>query len=337
MSNLETSPAEIDCHSDEDPQASTADGAITVEVLTARDVPLGGPRAMTVHRTLPQRSRSLVGAWCFADHYGPDDVSVTGGMDVPPHPHTGLQTVSWLFTGEIEHRDTMGNHAMVRPGEINLMTAGHGIAHTEVSTPETTVLHGVQLWVALPAESMDTARDFAHYAPETLRRDGVDVKVFLGDLFGSVSPVHTFTPLLGAELVFEPGASLDIAVKTEFEHGILVDTGTFAINEAGDTTLERTEMGYVGLGASRISLTNRSEKPGRVILLGGEPLGEDIIMWWNFIGRTHDDIVGYRDEWMAHSERFGQVHGYDGDIQHLPAPALPHSHLKPRQNTPGRA
>ena len=141
MSNLEISPSEVDCR----PGATASDDGLLVEVLTSRDVPLGGPRAMTVHRTLPQRRRSLIGAWCFADHYGPDDVSATGGMDVPPHPHTGLQTVSWLFTGEIEHRDTMGNHAMVRPGELNLMTAGHGIAHTEVSTADTTVLHGVQL------------------------------------------------------------------------------------------------------------------------------------------------------------------------------------------------
>ncbi|WP_255254039.1 pirin family protein, partial [Streptomyces albidoflavus] len=122
-----------------------------VEVLTPREVPLGGPRAMTVRRTLPQRARTLIGAWCFADHYGPDDVARTGGMDVPPHPHTGLQTVSWLFTGEIEHRDSLGVHAMVRPGELNLMTGGHGISHSEVSTPGTRILHGVQLWVALPA------------------------------------------------------------------------------------------------------------------------------------------------------------------------------------------
>lgn len=127
-------------------------GGTKVEVLTARDVPLGGPRAMTVRRTLPQRARTLIGAWCFADHYGPDLVADSGGMDVAPHPHTGLQTVSWLFTGEIEHRDSLGTHAFVRPGEINLMTGGHGISHSEVSTPDTTVLHDVQLWLALPDE-----------------------------------------------------------------------------------------------------------------------------------------------------------------------------------------
>src|SRR6187402_3584452 len=142
MSNLEKDPEELVCVVD-----PTTSG---VEVLEPREVPLGGPRALLVRRTLPQRERSLVGAWCFADHYGPDDVGDSGGMVVPPHPHTGLQTVSWLFAGEIEHRDSAGHHALVRPGELNLMTGGRGISHSEVSPASTTTLHGAQLWVALP-------------------------------------------------------------------------------------------------------------------------------------------------------------------------------------------
>ena len=133
--------------------------------MTPREVPLGGLRAMTVRRTLPQRQRSLIGAWCFVDHYGPDPVDDTGGMNVAPHPHTGLQTVSWLFEGEIEHRDSAGNHAMVRPGEVNLMTAGRGISHSEISTPGTRTLHGAQLWVALPDADRHVEPDFAHHAP----------------------------------------------------------------------------------------------------------------------------------------------------------------------------
>ncbi|MFW0784024.1 pirin family protein [Gordonia sp. CPCC 206044] len=337
MSNLEVDPAEIDCHSSTHRADDRSGRAISIEVLTARDVPLGGPRAMTVHRTLPQRQRSLIGAWCFADHYGPDDVSVSGGMDVPPHPHTGLQTASWLFTGEIEHRDTMGNHAMVRPGELNLMTAGHGIAHTEVSTPETTILHGVQLWIALPASAVDTPRDFAHHVPEPLDRDGVTVRVFLGELLGDRSPVHTFTPLLGAELTFAPGAEIDLHVDEGFEHGVLVDQGAIRIVDSAADPLTRTELGYVGVGASRLRLRNESAEAGRVVLLGGTPLDEEIIMWWNFLGRSHDDIVAFRRQWTEHSERFGQVEGYQGDVQHLPAPALPTTHLRPRHNIPGRA
>ncbi|GAA1479908.1 pirin family protein [Gordonia sinesedis] len=341
MSNMETQPAEIESVPEpEVPATESAPGGdetVTVELLTARDVPLGGPRAMTVHRTLPQRQRSLIGAWCFADHYGPDDVSATGGMDVPPHPHTGLQTVSWLFTGEIEHRDTMGNHAMVRPGELNLMTAGHGIAHTEVSTPDTTTLHGVQLWVALPAESADAPRGFDHYVPPVRVVGDVELRVFLGELMGERSPVTTFTELLGAQVDLPPGSSISLDVDPRYEHGALVDTGRVRIANSTAAPLERAQLGYVGLGAHRIVLANDGDDPARVVLLGGVPLDEDIIMWWNFIGRSHAEIVEFRDEWMAHSERFGQVHGYEGEVQHLPAPALPNSPLRARENVPGRA
>lgn len=192
MNDTETEPAGARCAAS--PGEGHSDGTPQVEVLSARDVPLGGPRAMTVRRTLPQRSRTLIGAWCFADHYGPDDVAETGGMDVAPHPHTGLQTVSWLFSGEIEHRDSLGSHAFVRPGELNLMTGGHGISHTEVSTPGTTILHGAQLWVALPEEHRHAERDFQHYVPEPVRLDGGEARVFLGALAGNASPVRTFTP-----------------------------------------------------------------------------------------------------------------------------------------------
>ncbi|MGC4933561.1 pirin family protein [Gordonia sp. DT30] len=336
MSNLEVRPAEVECRTVAEDSAAP-DGALAVQVLTSRDVPLGGPRAMTVHRTLPQRDRSLIGAWCFVDHYGPDDVSVTGGMDVPPHPHTGLQTASWLFTGEIEHRDTMGTHALVRPGELNLMTAGHGIAHTEVSTPDTTVLHGVQLWIALPADAVDAPRDFAHHVAPVVSAGEASVRVFLGELLGATSPVHTFTPLLGAELHLPAGAEVTLDVRPDFEHGFLVDTGRLEIADSTARILERTELGYVGLGAQTITLRNRGDEGARILVLGGAPLDEDIVMWWNFIGRTHEDIVAFREQWMAHSERFGQVQGYLGDTQHLPAPTLPGTRLRARENIPGHA
>ncbi len=237
-----------------------------VEVVTSREVPLGGLRAMTVRRTLPQRQRSLIGAWCFVDHYGPDDVAATGGMDVAPHPHTGLQTVSWLFTGEIEHRDTLGMHALVRPGELNLMTAGHGIAHSEVSTPATATLHGVQLWLALPDSARDVPRDFEHHAPEEVRVDGASVRVFLGSLAGDTSPVRTYTPLLGAEVVLDPRAEVVLEVDPTFEHGVLVDVGPVRL---GDTDLARAELGYVAPGAGRLVLANPADQPARVVLLGG--------------------------------------------------------------------
>ncbi|MGW1721354.1 pirin family protein [Streptomyces sp. NPDC002306] len=298
-----------------------------VDVFTPRDVPLGGPRAMTVRRTLPQRARSLIGAWCFADHYGPDDVARSGGMEVAPHPHTGLQTVSWLFSGEIEHRDSIGNHAYVRPGELNLMTGGHGISHSEVSTARTTVLHGVQLWVALPGEHRDAERDFQHHVPEPVRTDGAEIRVFLGTLAGTSSPVRTFTPLLGAEITLAPRATLTLAVDPGFEHGVLVDQGRVRV---ADTSLNAAELGYVPTGADTLTLVNESELTARTILLGGTPFEEEIVMWWNFIGRSHEDIVRAREDWMKElgGPRFGDVPGYDGSP--LPAPELPSVPLRPR-------
>jgi quercetin 2,3-dioxygenase len=303
-----------------------------VQVITSREVPLGGPRAMTVRRTLPQRERSLVGAWCFADHYGPDDVGHTGGMDVPPHPHTGLQTVSWLFIGEIEHRDSSGVHAMVRPGELNLMTGGHGVAHSEVSTPATTTLHGVQLWVALPDSARDLPRGFEHHVPEVVALSGGSVRVFLGALAGSTSPVPTHTPLLGAEALLEPRAELTLDVDPEFEHGVLVDAGRVLLD---GTELARADLGYLSAGPDRLTLANPSGDPARVVLLGGEPFTEPVLMWWNFVGRTHEEIVGFRADWQSESERFGRVEGYGGQVQRLPAPPMPGVRIKPRMNPPG--
>ncbi|MEU6149121.1 pirin family protein [Actinosynnema sp. NPDC047251] len=322
MSNTETDPAEVVC-------AATAGAAARVEVLEPRDVPLGGPRAMTVRRTLPQRGRSMVGAWCFADHYGPDDVSATGGMDVAPHPHTGLQTVSWLFSGEIEHRDSLGVHAVVRPGELNLMTGGHGICHSEVSLPGTTVLHGVQLWVALPDAHRDAPRDFQHHRPEPIALPGATVRVFLGTLAGHTSPVRTFTPLLGAELVLEPGVGVELAVDPRHEHGVLVDQGEV---ELSGVRVRRAELGCTAPGAGTLTLANPGPQPARAMLLGGEPFGEEIVMWWNFVARDHDEIAHHRAEWQAGTERFGQVTGYPG--ARLPAPPLPTGRLRPRSNPP---
>ncbi|UMP04966.1 pirin family protein [Amycolatopsis sp. EV170708-02-1] len=320
MSNTEADPAELLC------SERPGEG---ITVLTPRDVPLGGPRAIRVRRTLPQRRRSLIGAWCFADHYGPQDVSASGGMDVAPHPHTGLQTASWLFSGEIEHRDSIGSHAMVRPGELNLMTAGHGFAHSEVSTSDTTTLHGVQLWIALPDEHRDTARDFRHYAPPLLDLPGATARVFLGSLAGATSPVPAFTPLLGAELTVEPGATLALDVDPAFEHGVLQDIGSVTIAGAA---LDTGELAYLAPGAGRLELVNSGTGPARVLLLGGTPFTEELVMWWNFVGRSHEEIAEYREAWQARADRFGQVEGYQGTTAWLPAPALPQVRIKPRRN-----
>ncbi len=325
MSNLELDPDELEFGAGDRPQTAG------VEVITAREVPLGGPRAMSVRRTLPQKHRSLIGAWCFADHYGPDDVASNGGMDVAPHPHTGLQTVSWLFSGEVEHRDSAGVQTVVRPGELNLITSGDGIAHSEVSTPETTVLHGVQLWLALPDEARHGPRSFQHYAPEPVALGGATVEVFLGSLAGGHSPVDTFTPLLGAEVVLAAGSDIELPVDPSFEHGVLVDVGVVVL--AG-TELAPSTLGYLGTGHSVLAVANRTAEFARFIILGGVPFDEEILMWWNFVGRTHEEIVAFRRAWQQDSDQFGTVMGYRGTISRLPAPELPGVRLRPRRNTP---
>ncbi|MBF4162488.1 pirin family protein [Nocardioides sp. CBS4Y-1] len=287
---------------------------------------------MTVRRTLPQRSRTTVGAWCFVDHYGPDDVSVTGGMSVPPHPHTGLQTVSWLFSGEIEHRDSTGAHAMVRPGELNLMTAGKGVSHSEYSTPATTTLHGAQLWVALPDADRGLDPDFDHYAPGSVSGAGWMARVFLGSLLGVTSPVSTRTPLVGAELVLEPGCMLAVDVDPAHEHGVLVDAGEPTV--AGRATA-RGDLAVVPLGRDTLRL-EAGPTPARVLVLGGEPLGEAIVMFWNFVGRDHDDVAAAREDWQAQlgddgallPGRFGVP--ADDPQPPVPAPALPNARLRQR-------
>jgi len=324
MSNLERVPAEILLAD----RTDAGDGL--VEIFTPREVPLGGPRAMSVRRTLPQRGRTLIGAWCFVDHYGPNDVAHRDGMVVPPHPHTGLQTISWLFAGEIEHRDSAGHHTLVRQGELNLMTAGRGIQHSEVSTPTTSVLHGVQLWVALPDAARHAAPDLEHYAPEQVRLGAATLRVFLGAVGGGRSPVRTATPLLGAQIDLPAGERLELAVDTGFEHGILVDCGTVAVN---GTTVEAGSLAYLPLGEPTLVLQAAGD--ARAVLIGGTPLGEPILMWWNFIARTHEEIVELRRRWQAdvigHADDrgpFGRVEGYVGEP--LPAPEMPAVRMRPR-------
>ncbi len=301
-----------------------------IEVLGPRDVPLGGLRALSVRRTLPSRSRSFIGAWCFIDHYGPAAVGAgnDGGMDVPPHPHTGLQTVSWLFAGQIEHRDSGGVTGLVRPGEVNLMTAGYGIAHSEVSACDHGTLHGVQLWVALPDHARNVARGFEHHAPE--RRDlpgGGSALVFLGELPGAgSSPVRTYTPLLGAQLDLAPGAGVTLAADPAWEHGLLADSGTVTLE---GQPLSPGELGYAGPGRAQLRV-RAGDEGARAVLLGGEPFEEEIVMWWNFVGRSHEEIVQFRAEWEAGSDRFGRVPGYAGRTGRIRAPRLPGVRLRPR-------
>jgi redox-sensitive bicupin YhaK (pirin superfamily) len=320
VSNLEKDPAEVLLR---EPAAAAG-----VEILEPRQVPLGGPRALMVRRTLPQRARSLVGAWCFVDSYGPTPAPHARTMDTPPHRHSGLLTVSGLFGGEFEHRDSAGHHALVRPTHVNLMTAGRGIQHSEVSTDDARELHGVQLWIALPDGSRDVAPFFETYAPGPTIVGDATLHVFIGEL----STVTTFTKLIGAQVDIPAGGRAVIPADPGFEYGLVVDAGTPTLQ---GVAIPAAHLGVVPAGATELVIEAGAE-PLRALLIGGEPLNEQIVMWWNFVGRSHDEVVAFREQWQAEviagassDGRFGELIGYDGSA--LPAPVLPNVRLRPRE------
>jgi redox-sensitive bicupin YhaK (pirin superfamily) len=301
-------------------------------VLAPREVPLGGPRAMVVRRTLPHRELRTVGAWCFLDDYGPHDVTGTAGMQVPPHPHTGLQTVTWLLDGEVRHQDSLGSDAIVRPGELNLMTAGRGISHAETSPAGATgALRGLQLWVALPSRDRDAAPAFVHHDDlPAVTADGVTLTVLLGAVAGERSPARAYTPIVGAEVRLGPGSRTELAVEPDFEHAVLAIDDVLVAGER----LPAGSLAYLPRGRGVLRLA-AAESAGRAFLVGGEPFGEDLLMWWNFVARSHDEVVEAREEWTAAvagaDTRFGRVTAYGGPA--LSAPPLPTSRLRPRPRT----
>jgi quercetin 2,3-dioxygenase len=316
VSDLDLRPQEYLC-------AGRVDGGPEELLLTARHVYLG--KTTEVSRALPDRQIRMIGAWCFLDHYGPEDVGGSVGMQVWAHPHTGLQTVSWLLDGEIEHRDSLGSQVMVRPGELNIMTAGHGIVHSEISQPDKPpLLHGVQLWVALPDAVRDREPTFDSYAnlPD-LVRPGVRGKVLIGEVEGITSPAIAYSPLCGAELNLDAGADLALSVAEGFEYGIFVVAGS-VVAEA--TTAGVDQLIY--LGDSRRSIRLRSPHGGRVIMLGGQPFVEDVVMWWNFIGRSHQEIVEFRTAWENRDPRFPPIVNRAEKV--MEAPPMPTITLKPR-------
>jgi quercetin 2,3-dioxygenase len=279
-----------------------------LEAVPARDMALGG---LAIRRLLPAPRRRLVGAWCFLDAFGPLAFGERGKpMDVPPHPHIGLQTVSWLLDGEVLHKDSLGCEELAVPGTLNLMTSGRGIAHSEETPPRNAGrLEGVQLWVALPDADRFVAPSFEHHAQlPVVGSRGLRATVILGSLADARSPGRAFSPIVGADVVVERGATASLPLEPAFEHAVLLLRGA---GHAGGAPLAPATLLYLGAGRAELSLRAADEAPLRLLLLGGAPFGETVLMWWNFVARTADEIRDAREDWQA-GRRFGEVRAYAG-------------------------
>lgn len=309
---------------DAPPSLCHAPDASGTVLLQAREVPLGGVRGLSVHRTLPQRELPMIGAWCFLDRFDEEHAM----MRVLPHPHTGLQTVTWPLDGDIRHRDSVGSDVVVRPGELNIMTSGRGVSHSEFSLgDEASSMHGLQLWVALPGPAMSTPAAFEqHTALPVHTVPGLRATVLVGSLGDATSTATVYSPLLGADLVIDAGTELSLPVDPSFEHGVLVIDGQV---EVDGVALDSGLLLYLATGRS--ALTFRSGTGARLVLLGGTPFPEELVMWWNFVGRSHEDIAEARADWEAGSPRFGSVAGHGTD--RIPSPPLPNVRLTPRRRT----
>jgi quercetin 2,3-dioxygenase len=307
MTNLLSTLAPID-------ETTTSASAPVVQALTPRTVPLTDD--LTVERALPQRERRLVGPWCFLDHFRTHESESDRVLDVLPHPHIGLQTVTWLFDGAVRHRDSLGNDRRITPGQLNIMTAGRGIVHAERSLPEAASLHGLQLWVALPDAHRDVTPSFEHHADlPVLEIGGVTARVLAGTFAQQQSPATIYSPLVGIEISAPRGGRPGLPLDPVFEHAVLIIEGAVAMggNAAGAGTL-------LYLGASRTQMNVEMSKGTRLFLFGGVPLREHVMLWWNFVAHSNDDMVQAREQWEQHAARFPDVPGYNG--QRFPAPPL---------------
>jgi hypothetical protein len=273
---------------------------------------------MRVRRALPTRHRRLVGAWCFLDHFGPTDVARTRGMRVGPHPHIGLQTVTWLIEGEVLHRDSLGSVQRIEPGALNLMTAGKGISHSEESPePHSPRLHGVQFWIALPEAARHLAPAFEHHPKvPRARTNNVEVRVVVGEMLGERSPARVHTPMVGAAIEAPAGALATLPLDPAFEHGAIV---TYGRAEIAGQRLIPGSMVYLPPGRSGLPLVTGAGDAG-IILVGGKPLDEPVLMWWNFVGRTQDELSAASRDWNAGAPYLGEVRGYDGARLVAPLP-----------------
>jgi redox-sensitive bicupin YhaK (pirin superfamily) len=286
-------------------------------IVSPRQVKLTTRTEVDIKRSFPQPQLRRIGAWVFLDLFGPTEQ--VDGMVVARHPHTGLQTVTWPFSGLMEHRDSVGSIQTLKPGELNLMTAGTGISHSEISLVGPSSLHAAQLWVALPEGSREVEPSFEHHADLPMVKLGDSTaKVFIGRFANAQSQAKVYSPLVGVEL--QVSGEVGLPLTPSFEHGILVVSGSMNVN---GQPVAVDELIYLPVGEAAVISGN-----GVALLLGGEPFTEHIVMWWNFIGRSHAEIVSWREAWNSQEEQWSDFEDEVGSW--IPAPELPNVTLNPR-------
>ena len=303
MSNL-APDTELDC-------PITKECGAIVQLLQPRNRDLGG---FSVRRVLPVAGQKMIGPWIFFDHMGPAHFAAGDGINVRPHPHIGIATVTYLFEGEILHRDSLGSLQPIRSGDINLMVAGRGIVHSERERPEITAtdhtLHGLQLWLALPEADEETEPAFYHYPGDTVPSvsvDGVQVRVMMGTAFGATSPVKTFADTLYIEAWLKPGQKLTLPDAEE--RGLYVARGKLL---AGGTEVPEYSMAVL---AAHEGVTVEAIEDTQLALVGGEPLGRRFIEW-NFVSSRKERIEQAKEDWQ--NRRFPTVPGDEEDFIPLP-------------------
>lgn len=284
------------------PEEGPEDGVASLDAIVAREGRTAAVGGLPVRRVLPTKGRRTVGAWCFLDLMGPADAQEPDPMEVGPHPHIGLSTVTWLLEGEALHTDSLGTEQVIRPGQLNLMTAGGGIAHAELAARPP--FRGAQLWIAQPEATRHGDNAFEHHDAlpevEVGRAHG---SVLVGSLAGATSSARADTPLVGADLTFRPGRTV-LPLDRAFEHAVAPLDGTVKV---GDEVVEPGWLALVPTGVAELPVEARD--PGaRALLLGGEPFESKVAMWWNFVARTRDELDDAFRAWRDRdTDRFGPV------------------------------
>ncbi|WP_151714025.1 pirin family protein [Acinetobacter bereziniae] len=274
-------------------------------------------RGTVIKRALPSRQKRMIGAWCFLDHAGPVTFPQGDGLDVGPHPHIGLQTFTWMIEGTMMHTDSIGSKQLIRPKQVNLMTAGYGISHTEVAPDTETRMHAAQLWIALPDDKINMAPQFDHYPVlPIVEKDNVEFTVLVGEFMDTVSPVQVHTELLGIDFFAKEQTKTRIPLNPKFEYGFMALEGDAIVN---GHDLNSDNMVVLEPGISQIEV--ELPKGSRLLLIGGEPFESPILLWWNLVGRTQEELKTATEQWINQDARFGTIPDYDGP--RLEAPAFP--------------